>query len=205
MSQKKTLITLLTSFFVLIAIIGLVIVLFVINAKPVDEKNYTLSDSEEIVITLKDEDISYFTTLDFLNKDIDSLSDKLRNVMIVDTNSITLKNITLYEMLGDLVLTTDNNKVIGSSFNSTELNSPDDAINVLTKINKEFSKANKTTESKIYIVKGNNQIEEYSNANDLYDANAYAFAEYKLSNAKILIRSNSTDGIYTINMTITAN
>ena len=205
MSQKKTLITLLTSFFVLIAIIGLVIVLFVINAKPVDEKNYTLSDSEEIVITLKDEDISYFTTLDFLNKDIDSLSDKLRNVMVVDTNSITLKNITLYEMLGDLVLTTDNNKVIGSSFNSTELNSPDDAINVLTKINKEFSKANKTTESKIYIVKGNNQIEEYSNVNDLYDASAYAFAEYKLSNAKILIRSNSTDGIYTINMTITAN
>lgn len=180
MSNKKSVLTLTFSIIAFILIIIFLIVLFV-KILPSNNEKYIMSEEETVIVDIKEKDVTFFENFQYINKNIEEITQYMQNVTYVDSTIVKMDNVSIFGVYGSFNLNIDNDIVKSSLFTTIELSSAEDTDSVFRKISKEYAQANKLKESEIFLYNNENKT-EYKDSTSLYDKNNSLKTQYSKDN-----------------------
>lgn len=199
MSNKKTLLILISSIVALIAVVIAVCFLF-IKFRPNAEEGFKYSAEEKVVVQVSNKDIEYFVNVGFLNKKVENSYSHMRNVMTTTDNKVYMKNIILFETTGEYYVEMKDEKIIRSEFKSVSLNSAKDTDVVFKRICNKIATANNVNNASIYFVKNDNEV-LYNSHEMLYDPEGYLQCMYEIDGVTVIAKSQYNNNAYQITVT----
>ena len=199
MSNKKNIFLIVGGIFSLL-IIALVFVLLLI--KPAPEKEFIFSEQEEINISTKTEDISFFNDLEYikLHFNDDKLTKEFKNIVNVTDNSVLMKNVYLYDVAGDFTINYSDNKFKDAVFTAKEVKSSSDAFLQLKSINSSLANVTKQKEKPITLII-NNEETNLENEIQLHQENAKVTVDYKINSTTLTVDMTCGNDSFKINIT----
>ena len=196
MSNKKTILILISSIMALIITVTAILFLL-IKFRPKIEDEFKYSEEEEVVVQVHSKEIEYFTNIAFLNQKAEASYAQMRNVMTTANNKVYMKNIILFETTGEYFVEIEDDMIVRSEFKSVALKSAKDTDVVFKRICNNIATANNVSAAPIYFVKDNNEV-LYNSHEMLYDPDGYLKSIYTINDTTIIIQSQYNNSAYQI-------